>query len=104
MLINHCHVSPRGFGVERDDPEMGTLPALQRVLSEAGVDRAVVFAPFGWGAFGGVVRPNLSFASLLHPGRLGKRQGHVPRRILLLTKSFEIGQQPVVYHLSLSEG
>ena len=48
MLINHCHVGPKGFGVEKANPEMGTLPALQRILSEAGVDRAVVFAPFGW--------------------------------------------------------
>jgi predicted TIM-barrel fold metal-dependent hydrolase len=48
MLINHCHVSPKGFGEEQDNPEMGTLPALQRILGEVGVDRAVVFAPFGW--------------------------------------------------------
>lgn len=48
MLINHCHVGPKGFGVESEDPEIGTLPALQRILAEAGVDGAVVFAPFRW--------------------------------------------------------
>ena len=48
MLINHCHVSARGFGSEADDPTMGTLATLQRVLAEAGVDKAVAFAPFGW--------------------------------------------------------
>jgi len=48
MLINHCHVSPRGFGEEREDPEMGTVVALQRILKESGVEGAVLFAPFGW--------------------------------------------------------
>lgn len=48
MLINHCHVSPKGFGMERENPEIGTLPALQRIMREAGVERAVAFAPFGW--------------------------------------------------------
>jgi len=48
MLINHCHVGPKGFGGEPDNPEMGTVAALQRILSEVGVDRAVCFAPFGW--------------------------------------------------------
>lgn len=48
MLVNHCHVGPKGFGAQQGDPQMGTLPALQRILTQAGVDRAVVFAPFGW--------------------------------------------------------
>ncbi len=34
--------------MERENPEVGTLPVLQNILSEAGVDRAIVFAPFGW--------------------------------------------------------
>jgi predicted TIM-barrel fold metal-dependent hydrolase len=48
MFVNHCHVSVRGFGVERDKPEMGTIPNLVGILQEAGVEGAVLFAPFGW--------------------------------------------------------
>ncbi len=48
MFINHCHVSVKGFGIERDKPEMGTLPVLERILRDNGVEGAVLFAPFGW--------------------------------------------------------
>lgn len=57
LLINHCHISARGFGLEREKPEVGALPVLQSTLSEAGVDRAVTFARFGWegGKWEGIV-------------------------------------------------
>lgn len=63
MLINHCHTSFRGFGMEPEDPEIGTLPALQGILSEVGVDRAIAFAPFGqqgqeWEESGGGIGRN----------------------------------------------
>jgi len=53
MLIDHCHVGAAGFGQEKARPEVGTLPELRRILDAAGVDAAVVFAPFrsrglGW--------------------------------------------------------
>jgi predicted TIM-barrel fold metal-dependent hydrolase len=48
VLINHCHVGPKGFGAQPDRPEMGTLPALERIMADAGVARAVCFAPFDW--------------------------------------------------------
>jgi predicted TIM-barrel fold metal-dependent hydrolase len=55
VLINHCHVSLKGFGVERDKPDMGTIAALVRILQELEVSpggtaclQAVLFAPFGW--------------------------------------------------------
>ena len=48
MLINHCHVSPKGFGSEKDKPDMGTIAGLQRILDDVGVEGAVCFAPFGW--------------------------------------------------------
>ena len=52
MLINHCHVGAVEFGGS-NDPEIGTLPKLKQILEAAGVDYAVVFAPFpkeglGW--------------------------------------------------------
>jgi len=48
LLINHCHVGPKGFGSQRDNPEMGTLPALEQILADVGGGRAVCFAPFDW--------------------------------------------------------
>ena len=78
MLINHCHVSAKGFGLEPDNPEMGTVPALRRLLDQAGVDRAVLFAPFGWeggawDAIGGGLGRNEWLRRQLdaHPGLLG---------------------------------
>lgn len=54
MFISHCHVGTLKFGSEQDDPEVGTLQNLTKILKLACVDRAVVFAPFplevlGWG-------------------------------------------------------
>ena len=53
MFISHCHVGAIGFGQEKTDPEVGTIPPLLGFMAEAGVDGAVVFAPFpspglGW--------------------------------------------------------
>ena len=36
MFVNHCHVSVKGFGVERDKPEMGTIPNLAGILGMPG--------------------------------------------------------------------
>jgi predicted TIM-barrel fold metal-dependent hydrolase len=48
MLISHCHVQAKGFGLEAEsNPAAGTLPELRRIMQELGVDRAVCFAPFG---------------------------------------------------------
>ena len=54
MFVSHCHVGAIGFGQERSDPQVGTIPRLQAILEGSGVERAVVFAPFpfaglGWG-------------------------------------------------------
>ncbi len=46
MFLNHCHVFPHG--AFPDDPELGTLPELDRFMREMGIDRAIAFAPF-WG-------------------------------------------------------
>jgi len=48
IFINHCHVSVKGFGGQRDRPEMGTLAGLQEILAGYGPARAICFAPFGW--------------------------------------------------------
>ncbi len=53
MFISHCHVGVVGFGLEKTNPEIGILPALLKILDAAGVEGAVVFAPFpspglGW--------------------------------------------------------
>ncbi len=47
MLINHCHVASEGFGMEvADNPAMGTLGELQRIMQALDIDRAVAFAPY----------------------------------------------------------
>lgn len=48
MFVNHCHVGPKGFGEEKGNPDMGTIPLLVDILKDAGVEGAVLFAPFGW--------------------------------------------------------
>lgn len=58
LFINHCHTSVKGFGAQRDRPEMGTIGALQELLSEHPGARAICFAPFGfeggpWAKIGG---------------------------------------------------
>ena len=65
MLINHCHVGSKGFGEEPDKPEMGTLLALQRILTEAGVEGAQqdLRRWYGFaGPGGGWVTPDNAFA------------------------------------------
>ena len=52
MFISHCHVGVVGFGLERTNPEIGTLPALLKILDAAGVEGAVVFAPFPFPGLG----------------------------------------------------
>ena len=47
MFISHCHVGLIGFGAEPGDKEVGTIRKLDVILQAAGVDGAVVFAPFG---------------------------------------------------------
>ncbi len=70
FLINHCHVSVKGFGIQRERPEMGTLPALEKILADVGGGRAVCFAPFGfeggpWDKIGGGLDRNLWLAQEL---------------------------------------
>ncbi len=53
VFISHCHVGAIGFGHQKSDPEVGTIPPLLKMLDDAGVEGAVVFAPFpspglGW--------------------------------------------------------
>jgi predicted TIM-barrel fold metal-dependent hydrolase len=48
LFVNHCHVSLKGFGGQRDRPEMGTIPALQEILRQNGVAGTICFAPFGF--------------------------------------------------------
>lgn len=48
LFINHCHVSAKGFGGQRDRPEIGTIPALEEILSTHGPAKAICFAPFGF--------------------------------------------------------
>lgn len=48
IVIGHCHVAAKPHG--RDESgrqEIGTIPALLRIMEEAGVSGAVAFAPFG---------------------------------------------------------
>lgn len=46
MFLNHCHVFPHG--AFPDQPELGTLPELDRFMREMGIERTVALAPF-WG-------------------------------------------------------
>ncbi|MCE5240305.1 amidohydrolase family protein [bacterium] len=46
MFLNHCHVFPEGAFPEQ--PELGTLPELERFRQEMGLDKVVALAPF-WG-------------------------------------------------------
>jgi len=78
LLITHCHVSRKGFGGQRERPEMGTLPALEEILADVGGARAVCFAPFGfeggrWEKIGAGLDRNLWLAQELRtrPNLLG---------------------------------
>jgi len=46
LFYNHCHVFPEGAFPEQ--PELGTLPELDRFMKECGIDKVIAFAPF-WG-------------------------------------------------------
>lgn len=46
IIINHCHLFPRG-AFERDgNPRRGTLGELQGIISKLNIAKAIVFAPF----------------------------------------------------------
>lgn len=45
MFINHCHVAPEGW-FDKDEPEKGTLKKLKEIMDEAGIEKAIAFAPF----------------------------------------------------------
>jgi len=46
MFLNHCHVFPHG--AFPDQPELGTLPELDRFMNETGIEKTLAIAPF-WG-------------------------------------------------------
>lgn len=47
MIVSHCHVATKGFGLEvKTNPAMGTLPELRRIMRSLDIERAVVLAPF----------------------------------------------------------
>lgn len=45
MLVNHWHVLPRGT-FNKENPELGSLEHLTKIIDELGIDKAVLFAPF----------------------------------------------------------
>ena len=45
MFINHCHTAPKGW-FDKNDQGKGTLKRLKKIMDEAGVEKAVAFAPF----------------------------------------------------------
>lgn len=45
MFINHCHTAPESW-FDKKDPGKGTLKRLREIMDEAGIEKAVAFAPF----------------------------------------------------------
>lgn len=45
MFINHFHVMPAGF-MDKERPEYGTIDDIRRLMDEAGMEKAALFAPF----------------------------------------------------------
>ena len=119
MFISHCHVGAVGFGAERNDPEVGTLPKLKWILETAGVDRAVVFVPFpseglGWGGeaaeqFGD---PNewlseelKKYPSLVGFACINPKEPNAPQRLKKAVKTGLVGAKvhPPVHGLTVND-